>query len=570
MQLRVNGVANKLDQITAILIAIPLSIVGISLFTSIGIIIVDIILSASRIPTEGREVANVFAGMLLSRFVVAAVIAEAVNWGVDNRYSLQVKNVTIICFVLTILIFTFLILSYDYDRSNSSSEDARDISYDINLNFEDAVDITRHSPESIEYFIWPIFSYALFAWVGVLTISKHLDPRTKKSNLVFLKKKEHQLDFFQGGFQLIKWFLFDRVRWRRYVGQIDPYLSPNFCLIELTREKWQLPEVKRLISSYLTLLLIFNLTIALILSLYGELGPMVFIIAFTVSFSLLLSLIGSLESGIIGGLAIAPIALIISAVITNEWFLIEGVIYSIGDLNLPKTINAIKFDLQLTTGRVVIGGIIFGLIGSVISGFPTKLSKTKPNVGLFQTFGLIAASVLIGIVVLFIVYHIVVVLDVIFHFSSFHLVKIPILSSVMLILLVCISATWNAQSRNREDIIREIGAAGGLASILALVIAFTVCIGIIIDEPYSVNMGLAFGFTFGALLSLPYMFAKHITSTFIAGIAGIVGSSIFWVLLIITGPNTLIEKTRYVAIFTMAGVIASVVLAWSVNRYQRR
>ena len=46
---------------------------------------------------------------------------------------------------------------------------------------------------------------------------------------------------------IIGWLLFTPSSWRRYIGHIDPHLSPNFALAHLTKQHWQQPALWRLL-----------------------------------------------------------------------------------------------------------------------------------------------------------------------------------------------------------------------------------------------------------------------------------------------------------------------------------
>ena len=51
-----------------------------------------------------------------------------------------------------------------------------------------------------------------------------------------------------GSLQLLVWFFFKPSAWRACLQQIDPALTPHFCLAELTDLHWQHPLLRRLLA----------------------------------------------------------------------------------------------------------------------------------------------------------------------------------------------------------------------------------------------------------------------------------------------------------------------------------
>src|SRR5215212_6829598 len=51
-----------------------------------------------------------------------------------------------------------------------------------------------------------------------------------------------------GSLQLLVWLFFQPSAWRGYINQIDPTLTPHFCLAELTDVHWQQRLLRRLLA----------------------------------------------------------------------------------------------------------------------------------------------------------------------------------------------------------------------------------------------------------------------------------------------------------------------------------
>lgn len=64
--------------------------------------------------------------------------------------------------------------------------------------------------------------------------------------------------------QLLLWIFFHPSAWRSYVGRIDPALSPDFVLTNLSREQWRDPALRQLLSIYLIWTFVVSLLAALL------------------------------------------------------------------------------------------------------------------------------------------------------------------------------------------------------------------------------------------------------------------------------------------------------------------
>src|SRR5215211_1130999 len=47
--------------------------------------------------------------------------------------------------------------------------------------------------------------------------------------------------------QLLVWLAFHPTAWCAYVARIDPHLTPSFGLLDLTRQHWRQPLLRRLL-----------------------------------------------------------------------------------------------------------------------------------------------------------------------------------------------------------------------------------------------------------------------------------------------------------------------------------
>src|SRR5687768_16400547 len=78
-----------------------------------------------------------------------------------------------------------------------------------------------------------------------------------------------------GSLQLWVWLFFQPSAWRACIRQIDPALSPHFCLAQLTDRHWQHPILRRLLAhGYVVLPILGGILVAGGLAVFGRLTPL--------------------------------------------------------------------------------------------------------------------------------------------------------------------------------------------------------------------------------------------------------------------------------------------------------
>jgi hypothetical protein len=175
-------------------------------------------------------------------------------------------------------------------------------------------------------------------------------------------------------FQLLVWFFFKPSAWRACLQQIDPALTPHFCLAELTDVHWQHPLLRRLLADgYIVLPTLCGILIGSGLAIYGRLT--------------LLSMIGlffGLGTGVLLGTAVSAAGGIAAAVVAIAVFAITW------------SHTSLLFDMVTT--RTV--GITYGLIAAVVVHVLLNIADQRHPPALIRQTGSFVLSFLASLAVI--------------------------------------------------------------------------------------------------------------------------------------------------------------------------
>ncbi len=131
------------------------------------------------------------------------------------------------------------------------------------------------------------------------------------SNRRYTHAPQQQPHLIWGSLHLCFWILVHPAAWRNHIARLDPHLSPDFSLLDLSRAQWRQPTLRRLlVQIYLVLPLLVSAMIALFFWGRGMpppvLGPnWLHFTAVIVTMCLLWGGVIGVASGLIGGLALA-------------------------------------------------------------------------------------------------------------------------------------------------------------------------------------------------------------------------------------------------------------------------
>ncbi|MDM8568149.1 hypothetical protein QUF50_01265 [Thiotrichales bacterium HSG1] len=180
-------------------------------------------------------------------------------------------------------------------------------------------------------------------------------------------------NLFLGSFQLLGWLFFKPSAWRNYVKQVAPDLDFDFCLTQITWEKWLETGLWRTFIQGYVILPIFSVgLIWIFLNLF--IGNAIttstgFIIAgslgFSISCSLAFGIVSGAAIGAIGSLFLAIIGAVLfyqpelSQYSIAIWCFIIGMIG-----NIIITLPSEKISIPFLIGGTAIG-IFVGLFGTV-------------------------------------------------------------------------------------------------------------------------------------------------------------------------------------------------------------
>ena len=164
-----------------------------------------------------------------------------------------------------------------------------------------------------------------------------------------------------GSLQLLGWIIFHPSAWRNYVKQIDPDLSPNFCLLQLERKLWRSPVLRQiLIKGYLVPWILISL---LLFSFSGLLGLENFWTG--TWFGIGVGIIAGLYIGTILGVGVGLIGLLLGSILFSG---ISGLSIYLAADNIPNQ-TIITIIIALYSVAFTLFG---GMVGTTISHLDTK------------------------------------------------------------------------------------------------------------------------------------------------------------------------------------------------------
>jgi hypothetical protein len=181
-----------------------------------------------------------------------------------------------------------------------------------------------------------------------------------------------------GSWQLLIWFFFRPSAWRACLQQIDPALTPHFCLAELTDVHWQHPLLRRLLAyGYVALPILSVMLITSVLVISEQLTQLAMI-----------GLLFGLGTGLLLGTTVSAAGGIVAAVVGSSAFAITW-----SGANL-------LFDI-VTTPMM---GIIYGLITAAVVYVLLNIADQRhPPALIRQTgsfvLGFIASLAVIAIII---------------------------------------------------------------------------------------------------------------------------------------------------------------------------
>ncbi len=190
-----------------------------------------------------------------------------------------------------------------------------------------------------------------------------------------------------GSLQLLFWLFFHPSAWRNEIARIEPNLSANFCLTELSKKQWgSWPFWKLLLMSYLTWPFFVATAVILILYFFNMptenlvLGGIVGVALGLVA-SFAVSLVGSLAVGVAVGMAV-------------------GVITGVGSglaLTAVTLLNPNSSDATLAISTVI--GLSGGLAGGLGFGVAAGLVSNRflsTNVSIYRRISGAIVGIIIG------------------------------------------------------------------------------------------------------------------------------------------------------------------------------
>jgi hypothetical protein len=191
-----------------------------------------------------------------------------------------------------------------------------------------------------------------------------------------------------GSLQLLFWIIFHPSAWQNHIIRIDPSLSSNFCLAQLSRTQWGQPDIRRLLlMGYMIWPALICLIISLLLWVSGAKGET---ITTSVGYGIASGIAGALVIGVlvnfaasvvagIGAYIVLSIAVNIATSRTSEDMAVVGFVVAIslimsllgGVLSNLEGHNTIRSLNQFVSGIVMglfFGILIFALLGTTVLG----------------------------------------------------------------------------------------------------------------------------------------------------------------------------------------------------------
>lgn len=301
-----------------------------------------------------------------------------------------------------------------------------------------------------------------------------------------------------GSLQLLFWLFFHPSAWRNHVARIAPSLAPDFKLIDLTREQWRNPNLRRLLLTYLVLPALFDLLVIclhVVLRLHIVLGWGLTVRNFIVC----------VPYGVAGGIAAG---MTVSAA--------AGIAYG--------PLLGFLIGLSPEGGYVgVMYGLAAGLAGSVVGG-----TTKKAGYALRKQIGGSLIGLVIGGVILGVAY--TVVSGLAFgvegpRIREGNVAHGPVIGLGVAVLSWAVySAVLGWYKRNWRY-----GARFGMVMGLVMGMAYIAMVGsgsLFISEFF--GAGPAGGITFGTFFGVAYMIARHLGGARAGSVAGAFVSGFVW------------------------------------------
>ncbi|MBK8986107.1 MAG: ATP-binding protein [Chloroflexi bacterium] len=332
-----------------------------------------------------------------------------------------------------------------------------------------------------------------------------------------------------GSWRLLFWLFFHPAAWRAHIAAIDPHLSPDFCMAELSRAQWRRPAFWRLmVMLFLAWPFLLMLLVAASLWLLGLPTQS---IALGVIVGVGVALLASLAASLVGSLVIGTAVGLGTGVVTG---IAAGLV--LGEAANPLTAVP-NFSLDLVLGTVIglSSGLSGGLAYGVTMGVTGRLRDLAPAYSLPRQISGVIVGVFVGMAGGFIVGGLT---------ESW-------LTGLALGLPFALAIGWRTRSWRR-------GLVWG--ALLSLAVALVA--GLALSPAEAGLWGAALivlrlGATMLALFALPYVLAERIAGPWAGALAGVLGSG--------SGLFLLASSTQAygpIVLFTLAGILLGLTLGW--------
>ncbi len=336
-------------------------------------------------------------------------------------------------------------------------------------------------------------------------------------------------NIFIGSCRLLFWLFFHPSAWQDAITHVDPILSTNFCLAELTTNQLKRAKFWRMmIMLHLAWPLLGGILIILGLWLIG--APSTTIIL-GVIVGLAVGLVLSAATAVSGNMAVSIVIGLAGSIvigITAGLILGEQVPFIAASLTL-------SFDLALSTVIGLAGGLGGGLAYGVVLGLAGYETGVRSSYSLLRQISGIIIGILVGIV----------------GGVSMGAATGSWVAGLVLGLPFALAISWRTHSWRR-------GTFWGVLLGLMVMLVWLVSIASFTESPLgSFLNGISFGAVIAALFALPYVVAERISGPWAGALAGALGSSSGLFLLI-----TADQPLGPVLLFTFAGVLLGLTLGW--------
>ncbi|MBN1219134.1 MAG: ATP-binding protein [Anaerolineae bacterium] len=224
-----------------------------------------------------------------------------------------------------------------------------------------------------------------------------------------------------GSLHLFFWLFFHPAAWCNYIIRIDPSLRSDFTLAELTRIRWQIPALRRLLLQiYVVWPLLVGLAVGLTLWKMGAspntmVVPVAYVMAICLTLNLMIGAVVNLAAGLLSGVLVGLAAGIV-ATVTRDY---------VGSIAVPTAISiaigaasAIGSNLAcqrpvVSSGgqtpaiplkapgrRVQLGGVVIGVLVGVVAVNLIRIGLTALGglaIGLTEDTGYnLARTIVVG------------------------------------------------------------------------------------------------------------------------------------------------------------------------------